>query len=52
MNLLSIFVLAGIPSVAAAQTEVTNSRSGHEIAATRQARTPDDVIDRVVARER
>jgi hypothetical protein len=54
LNLLSIFVLAGIPSVAAAQTVVTSSSSPsvHEIAAAREARTQDDVIDRVIARER
>jgi hypothetical protein len=51
MNLLSIFVLTGIPSVAAAQSVVTNSVSGHEIAAIREARTQDEVIDRVIARE-
>ncbi|MGB8522072.1 MAG: hypothetical protein WCD43_03820 [Candidatus Acidiferrales bacterium] len=52
MNLFGIVVLAGIASVAAAQTVVTSSPSVHEIAATREARTQDDVIDRIIARER
>jgi hypothetical protein len=51
MNLLSIVVLASIASVAAAQTVVTDSRSGQELAATRKERTADELIDRVIARE-
>lgn len=51
-NLFGIVVLAGTASVAVAQTVVTNSPSGHEIAATREARTRDEVIHRIIARER
>ncbi|MGD0403010.1 MAG: hypothetical protein ABSB66_07415 [Candidatus Acidiferrales bacterium] len=52
MNLFGIVVLAGISSVAAAQTVATNSPSGHEIAATREATIQEEAIDRIIARER
>src|SRR6202046_2007003 len=51
MNLLSMVVLTGIASITAAQTAVTDSRSGQGLSATPTQRTADELIDRIIARE-